>query len=138
MVMLLRNLDHTTGHVNGARYVIENTTNKLLFLRVITGSHEGNRLCLRRMPCGPGDNKCTIPGFNRTQFPIRACFAFTTNKVQDQSFGGRIGLDLQDYCFSHGHLYVALSRTTHPSNVTILTRESNGTTRNVAYPELLH
>ncbi|CDF77379.1 unnamed protein product [Chondrus crispus] len=125
IVMLLRNLDPATGHVNGARYVIENMTNNLLFLRVTTGSHQGNRLCLPRMPCGPGDDNFPIPGFTRTQFPIRTCFALTTNKVQGQSFGGRIGLDLRDHCFSHGQLYVALSRTTHPGNVTLLTRESN-------------
>ncbi|CDF38756.1 unnamed protein product [Chondrus crispus] len=137
IVMLLRNLDPATGHVNGARYVIQNMTNNLLFLHVTTGSHQGNRLCLPRMPCGPGDDNFPIPGFTRTQFPIRTCFALTTNKAQGQSFGGRIGLDLRDHCFSHGQLYVALSRTTHPGNVTVLTRESNETTRNVVYPEVL-
>ncbi|CDF35745.1 ATP dependant DNA Helicase Pif1 [Chondrus crispus] len=137
IIMLLRNLDLTSGHVNGARYVIEKMTNNLHFLRVTSGSHEGNRLCLPRMPCGPGDDNFPIPGFTRTQFPIRTCFALTTNKAQGQSFGGRIGLDLRDHCFSHGQLYVALSRTTHSSNVTILTRESGATTRNVVYPEVL-
>ncbi|CDF33944.1 ATP dependant DNA helicase PIF1 [Chondrus crispus] len=136
IVMLLRNLDPTSGPVNGARYIIEKMTNNLLFLRVTSGSHEDNRLCLPRMPCGPGDDNLPIPGFIRTQFPIRTCFALTTNKAQGQSFGGRIGLDLRDHCFSHGQLYVALSRTTHPSNVTILTRESDATTRNVVYPEV--
>ncbi|CDF38180.1 ATP dependant DNA helicase PIF1 [Chondrus crispus] len=57
IVMLLRNLHPTSGHVNGARYVIEKMTNNLFFLRVTSGSHEGNRLCLPRMPCGPGDDK---------------------------------------------------------------------------------
>ncbi|CDF37506.1 partial DNA helicase [Chondrus crispus] len=137
IVMLLRNLDPATGHVNGARYVIENMTNNPLFLHVTTGSHQGNRLCLPRMPCRPGDDNFPIPGFTRTQFPIRTCFALTTNKAQVQSFGGRIGLDLRDHCFSHGQLYVALSRTSHQGNVTVLTRESNETTRNVVYPEVL-
>ena len=135
--MLLRNLDPTAGHVNGTQYVMENMTNNLLFLRVTTGSHEGNRLCLPRMPCGPGDDNFPIPSFTRTQFPIRTCFALTKNKAQSQSFGGRIGLALRDHCFSHGQLYIALSNTTHPSNVTLLTPESNVTTRNVVYPEVL-
>ena len=137
IVILLRNLDPTAGHVNGARYVIEDMTNTLLFLRVTTESHEGNRLCLLRMPCGPGDDNFPVPGFTRTQFPILTCFALTMNKAQGHSCGGRIGLDLLDHCFSHGQLHVALSRTNYPSNVTILTPESNVTTRNVVYPEIL-
>ena len=137
IVMLLRNLDPTAGHVNGARYVIENMTNNLLFLRLTTGSHEGNRLCFARMPCAPGEDNFPIPGFTRTQFPIRTSFSLTTNKAQGQSFGARICLDLRDHCFSHGQLYVAFLRTIHPGNVTILTQESNETTRNVVYPEVL-
>ncbi|CDF38383.1 unnamed protein product [Chondrus crispus] len=89
------------------------------------------------MPCGPVHDNFTIPGFTRTQFPIRTCFALTTKKAQGQSFGGRTGLDLRDHCFSHGQLYVALSRTTHLSNVTILTRESDETTGKVMYQEVL-
>ena len=93
IVMLLHNVNPTSVHVNGARYVIENMTSNLLFLRITTVSYEGNRLCLPRMPCGPDDDNFPIPGFTRTQFPIRTCFALTTNKAQGQSFGGRIGLD---------------------------------------------
>ena len=137
IVMPLRNLDPTAGHDNGARYVIENMTNNLLFLRVTTGSQEGTRLCLPRMTCGPGDDNFPIPAFTRTQFPICTCFALTTNKAQGQSFGGCIGLDLRDHCFWHGQLYVALSRIAHPRNFTILTPDSNGTTQNVVYPEVL-
>ena len=93
-VMVMRNPDPIASHVNGAHYVIENMTNNLLILRVTTGSHEGNRLCLPRMPCRTGDDNVLIPGFTRTQSPIRTCFALTINKSQGQSFGGRIGPDL--------------------------------------------
>ena len=136
-VMLLRNIDTENGHCNGARYIIENMTNNVLFLRLAIGSKKGARLTLPRMPCGPGDpDNFPVPGFTRTQFPVRVCFALTTNKAQGQSFGGKLGLDLREECFSHGQLYVALSRTTHPSNVTICTAKTDRRSRNVIYPEV--
>ena len=43
-------------------------------------------------------------------FPIIPCFAMTTNKSQGQSFNF-VGIYLPKPIFSHGQLYVALSRT---------------------------
>ena len=137
IVMLLRNLDAQVGHVNGSRYIVEKMTNNLLFLRLVTGTKAGARLGLPRMPCGPGDDTFPIPGFTRTQFPVRVCFGITVNKAQGQSFSGNLGLDIKDECFSHGQLYVALSRTTHPSQLTVCMSEGVDRTKNVVYPEAL-
>ncbi|CDF40520.1 ATP dependant DNA helicase [Chondrus crispus] len=137
VVMLLRNLNPNDGHVNGARHLVDGMSNSLLCLRVATGSHLGKPLCLPRMPCGPGDDNFPVPGFTRTQVPIRASFAMTTNKAQGQSFGGLLRLDLRNHCFSHGQLYAALSRTTHPGNVVVLIPDADKTTRNVVYPEVI-
>lgn len=136
-IIMLLNLDPQSGHVNGTRYIIEKMSNSLLYLRVATGSYQGNELCLPRMPCSPGDDTFPVPGFTRTQFPVRVCFALTTNKAQGQSFGGKLGLDLQNMCLSHGQLYVALSRTTHPKNLSVFTTQPENRTRNVVYPEAL-
>lgn len=43
------------------------------------------------------------------QFPIRLAFAMTCNKSQGQTLD-RCGLVLTTPCFTHGQLYVALSR----------------------------
>ena len=59
----------------------------------------------------------------------------TINKAQGQTFQ-EVGVDLSTPCFSHGMLYVALSRVGSPSKLSVYTK--NGTTKNVVYPEALH
>ena len=46
----------------------------------------------------------------RNQFPLIPAFAMTINKSQGQSFKN-VGISLANPVFSHGQLYVALSRT---------------------------
>lgn len=137
IVMLLRNIRPRDGHVNGTRYVVENMSANLLFLRAVSGTHRGNALALPRMNCSPGVEDFPIPGFRRCQYPVRVCFAMTINKAQGQSVSGKLGIDLSSGCFSHGQLYVALSRTTHPKNVYMCTSEGNGKTKNVVYSEVM-
>jgi ATP-dependent DNA helicase PIF1 len=45
----------------------------------------------------------------RTQFPIRLSFTMIINKAQGQTIPN-VGVYLPDSLFSHGQLYVALSR----------------------------
>jgi len=64
----------------------------------------------------------------RRQFPVRVAFAMTMNKSQGQSLK-KVGMDLRNPVFSHGQLYVALSRGTNKSGVKALLPEgSNGMT----------
>ncbi|XP_078476807.1 uncharacterized protein LOC144737807 [Lampetra planeri] len=55
----------------------------------------------------------------RKQFPIVPAFAMTINKAQGQTVHN-LGLYLPTPCFSHGQLYVALSRVTARSNIKAL------------------
>ena len=137
-VMLLRNIDKGRGHVNGARYIVKDMKTNVVFLESLTGDNAGQMLALPKMPCGPGDSSFPIQGFTRTQFPIRVCFCITLNKAQGQSFSGSVGLDLIDPVFTHGQLYVGLSRVTHPENLLICLPEKDQViTPNVVYPEVL-
>ena len=135
IVMLLRNICPEEGHSNGTRYVVTGMTNNLLFLKVATGQYKGKLLTLPRVECSPGDKNYPLQGFIRLQFPVRVCFAMTINKAQGQSISGKLGLDLRHDCFSHGQLYVALSRATHPRNIFVCTSKGMKQTRNVVYPE---
>ena len=125
LLMLLRNIKPSAGHVNGTRYVVVRMTANLPFLTSVSISKTESRLMLPRMNCTVSKDDFPILDFRRCQFPIRVCFAMTINKAQGQSIPGALGIDLHGQCFSHGKLYVALSRTTSPRNVFICT--ANGT-----------
>ena len=57
--------------------------------------------------------------FKRKQFPIWLSFAMTVNKSQGQTIPN-VGVYLSEPVFSHGQLYVAISRATARSNIRIL------------------
>ncbi|KAF9254839.1 hypothetical protein L218DRAFT_885456 [Marasmius fiardii PR-910] len=65
----------------------------------------------------------------------------TINKSQGQSLEV-VGIDLRKSVFSHGQLYVALSRCTSPNNIRVLFPDNdNGPctkTTNIVYPEVLN
>jgi ATP-dependent DNA helicase PIF1 len=62
-------------------------------------------------------------------------FVMTINKVQGQTMK-TIGINLLKLVFTHGQLYVALSRTTRVNDVFVLCPNGK-TTTNVVYMELL-
>ena len=59
----------------------------------------------------------------------------TINRSQGQSLKA-VGIDLTSHCFTHGMLYVTLSRVGTPNSVTVLVQEGN-IIRNVVYKEVL-
>ena len=58
----------------------------------------------------------------------------TINKSQSQTFK-TVGIDLTEESFTHGMLYVALSRVGSPDSLSLLVREDRKT-RNVVYSEV--
>ena len=74
--------------------------------------------------------------FRRLQFPVAFCFAMTINKSQAQTFKAE-GVDLTNESFTHGMLYVALSRVGSPNYLTLLVGEGFKTP-NVVYNEVFN
>ena len=125
VVMMLRNLD-APRLCNGTRLRIMKLGAKVIEAQIISGSYANQTVLLFKCKLQCKDNNKHIPvPFTRTQFPIRLAFAMTINKSQGQSMK-YIGVDLrQKDCFSHGQLYVALSRVTMKSNLYIITRDDD-------------
>jgi ATP-dependent DNA helicase PIF1 len=57
------------------------------------------------------------------QFPLKLCFAMTINKSQGQTLR-EVGVYIREPCFSHGQLYVALSKAKKASSIKVLDEQS--------------
>ena len=105
--MLTTTLDSTNGHINGTRYIVKNLTTRIVHGEIAIGKYKGNQLFVPRIIFHPQDKTIGFE-FERKQFPIRSCFALTSNKAQGQTFR-RVGLYLKEDFFAHGQLYVAMT-----------------------------
>jgi ATP-dependent exoDNAse (exonuclease V) alpha subunit len=148
-IILLRNIDPAGGLYNGTRLVVRGFQRNTVDAEIMVGDHAGKRIFLPRIPLCPSDDEMFPFQFKRKQFPIRLSFAMTINKAQGQTIPNA-GVYLPESVFSHGQLYVALSRATARSNIRILVvrpedkkdkkkkTKVNGTyTKNIVYKEVL-
>ena len=133
IVMLLRNLHPKTGLCNGTLMRVLCISNNCLSVKLLNGSHVGSVVPIPRISL-TSDEYADAFIFKRHQFPVTLAFAMTVNKSQGQTFD-RVGLYFPTTPFSHGQLYVALTRTRYPSDMRMMsTEESNGNvTRNVVF-----
>jgi len=86
--------------------------------KIISGSNIGEKVFIPRLSFPPSDVRIPFK-FQRRQFPIAVSFAMTINKSQGQSLKN-VGIYLSSPVFSHGHLYVAISRVTFRNGLKIL------------------
>ena len=130
-VIVLRSLDppHLT---NGTRCIIKQLHSNVLEVQILQGPSAGKTAFIPRIPLIPSDGDHPFV-FRRLQFPIRPCFAMTINKAQGQTFK-HVGIHLTRHVFSHGMLYVALSRVESHKRLIISTRDR--ITRNVVFTEI--
>ncbi len=131
-LILLRKLNVQRRLCNGTRLTLTGIRRRVLQVRLPNISYE----LLPRINFTVEEQG--VPWvLQRRQFLVKLVFALTINKSQGQSLD-EVGVDLRRPVFTHGQLYVALSRATSVQGVKIL-MDSQGArrTENIVFPEVL-
>jgi hypothetical protein len=98
----MRNIDVAGGLCNGTRLRVNSIGKRLLICTILTGKHKGENAFI----------------ITRFQYPIKLCYTMTVHKAQGQTFD-HVGVDFSGKIFTHGLVYVAISRCTSMENLRI-------------------
>ena len=141
-IILLRNLDPHNGLCNGTRLMVRGFEDNAIDAEIVNGQHSRERVFIPRIPLSPSED-ITLPfRFKRKQFPIRLSFVMTINKAQGQTIPN-VGIYLPEPMFSHGQLYVALSRGVSRNTSWVLSKPNEDLdptrkrTKNIVYRDVL-
>ncbi|KAG5521520.1 hypothetical protein RHGRI_033922 [Rhododendron griersonianum] len=135
-IILLRKIAPKDGLCNGTRMMVVRCASHIIEVKILTGEKFGTSAFIPRISLSPSSSKFPFQ-MTRRQFPIRLAYAMTINKSQRQSVKF-VGIDLRIPVFSHGQLYVALSRCTSFDRISVLLlKDEMNTTTNIVYPEVL-
>ncbi|XP_021867210.2 uncharacterized protein [Spinacia oleracea] len=118
-VILLRNILPSSGLCNGTRLICKGFFPNVIECVILTGHHKGKHVFIPRVKQRPSPSSKHPILFQRKQFPVKLSFAMTINKSQGQTLS-QVAVYLPRPCFSHGQLYVALSRARQASQVTVI------------------
>jgi len=135
-LILIRNLSPKNGMCNHIRLWLLGINRNCLQVAILDGRWDGEIRLLPRIKLTTSDEELPFI-LDRKLFPVRLCFAMPVNKSQGQSLR-QVGVDLGTDAFTHGQLYVPLSRVTSLDGLTLLPSSNTPTvTSNMVYPEVL-
>lgn len=142
-VLLMRNIDPEMGLCNGTRLRISRLRPHCIETEILHGAFKGSVVFIPRITLT--SNEVDMPfQLRRKQFPLQVAFGMAINKAQGQSIN-KLAVYLPQQVFSHGQLYVALSRAISKDDVKVLIgdiclpdgEDSDVFARNIVYPEVL-
>ena len=144
-LMILRNIDLYNGIANGTRVQLLQIHQKCLQVKLLNGPFKDNIRFLCKIP-NTNKNDRNIKMIRR-QFPIRLCYGMTIHKAQGQTIE-RLGIYLPNPVFTHGQLYVALSRVSDPTQISVYIDDKEETqyvdreknifyTKNIVFQQIL-
>ena len=117
--------------------VVTAMAERVIKAQILTGTHAGKKAFIPHISLDTSMSAQLRFILRRRQYPIRLAFGMTINKAQGQSLD-RVGIYLNDPVFTHGQLYVALSRCTDCRNLKVLLPpNANGWTPNIVYCEVI-
>jgi ATP-dependent DNA helicase PIF1 len=118
-VVITRNMNINGGICNGTRMIVKEVGRVYLKGILMTGPFRGRQIMLPQVKLHHKGSLRSGLSFYRYQLPVKAAHAMSTNKAQGQTFS-RVGVYLNTDVFSHGQLYVALSRVSDVSNLLVV------------------
>ncbi|KAH9070485.1 hypothetical protein Ae201684P_002842 [Aphanomyces euteiches] len=142
-IILLRNLCTSEGMCNGTRLIVLELKTRYIKAQIMNGSHKNKIVYIPRTTTIHDGEQNNYPfELRRRQFPVQVAFAMTIHKAQGQTIS-HVGVYLPEPVFSHGQLYVAMSRAQAKGTINFLV--ANGQyeglpgiyTRNVVFQEAL-
>jgi ATP-dependent DNA helicase PIF1 len=141
-LILFRNLDSCSGLCNGTRLVVRAVDKHILDVEIVNGTYAGDMVFIPRILLSLSEDLSLPFKFKRKQFFVRLSFAMTITKAQDQMLS-TVGAYLPEPVFSHGQLYVALSKGVSQESTWVLCKPSKevdpkgNITRNLVYTDAL-
>ena len=141
----MQNLNQERGHCKGTRYIVTQASPIIIYATEL-GFNANDTNATIMIPKIPIHTKQDDFPFilKWIQRPVRIAYVMSMNKSQGQTFI-KCGLLLPNSFFTHGQLYVGLSRCGEPNTLSICVNQDEYShltndklyTWNVVYPEVL-